>query len=457
MFAMLRPEFDSIKDYDQFKKYSWSRAELIDICKEHGLLFVGSEKKLSKVIEAYFNGEIIHPHRNWYTNKLLLSFVNENGLSLKFDFVLLGVSLIFTVIGIINKINYAESVAAVLFLVFGVTGLFVAFVSFNFSKNLDVVRSYSPVCGDKRFIRAKVDEQANSANTVNLGYEDILLAPDMLIGITAGITAIAYEDIASLQVRQIWHNERIGPRGSTKYFEYYTYKIIVKTKKGKKIAISDSKREEAGIDVKRKGNREKEAGYAQNAAFKIYEHCLKYNPQVEILAMKKSSMAPNEIGKQITEGAGVKSSVEQAVQEQLLTKISVGEDIKKRFIGFHLRTAFILVLESLLVSAIAGSIIYVALRFLRRIRGISIFLVFALFPLYALYSLFSTISAAYKDDIEFYYGEIDGRSDKGYHVKGVLNYTFGYIRNLRPNDEPCVGDLVIVARLKDGYSLISAH
>ena len=70
------------------------------------------------------------------------------------------------------------------------------FVSFNFSKNLDVVRSYRPVCGDKRFIRAKVDEQANSANTVNLGYEDILLAPDMLIGITAGIVAIAYEDIA---------------------------------------------------------------------------------------------------------------------------------------------------------------------------------------------------------------------------------------------------------------------
>ena len=87
---MLRPEFDSIKDYDQFKKYSWSRTELIDICKEHGL-------------------------------------------SLKFDFVLFGVSLIFTVIGIINKINYAESVDFVLFFVFGVTGLFVAFVSLNFS------------------------------------------------------------------------------------------------------------------------------------------------------------------------------------------------------------------------------------------------------------------------------------------------------------------------------------
>ena len=98
-----------------------------------------------------------------------------------------------------------------------------------------------------------------------------------------------------------------------------------------------------------------------------------------------------------------------------------------------------------------------AIRFLSRIRGISILLVFVLFPLYALYGLISTICSTYKDDIEFYYGEIDGKSDKGYHVKGVLNYTFGYIKNLRPNDEPCVGDPVIVARLKDGYSLISEH
>ena len=52
---MIRPEFENIKDYDQFQQYNWSRTELKDICKKHGLLFVGSEKKLRKVIEAYFN------------------------------------------------------------------------------------------------------------------------------------------------------------------------------------------------------------------------------------------------------------------------------------------------------------------------------------------------------------------------------------------------------------------
>ncbi|MBP3204270.1 MAG: hypothetical protein J6M66_02460 [Lachnospiraceae bacterium] len=450
---MIRPEFENIKDYDQFQQYNWSRTELKDICKKHGLLFVGSEKKLRKVIEAYFNGDMIPPHRNWYTNELLLSFVNENGLSLKFDLFLFGVSLILTVLGIINGINYGVS-AALLFLLFGAPGLFASFVSFNWSKDLEIIRSYGPVCGDKRFTRAEVDEQANSANTVNLGYEDILLAPNMLIGITAGIAAIAYEDIASLQVRQTWHTERIGLRG-TEFFKYYTYKIIVKTQKGRKIAISNSKQEEAGIDLIRKGDREKEAGYAGDAVLKIYEHCLKYNPKVEILAMKKSSMAPDEAGQQITEGSGIKCSIEQAVQRQSITKISVDEDIKKRFIGFHLRRSLFFIWKTLLVSAIAGSILYVAIRFLNNVNGVFILSVFFLAPLYALYSLVSTLSSIHKDDIEFYYGEIAGRSDKGYHVKGVLNATLGYIKSMRPNAEPCVGDRVIVARLKDGYSLIA--
>ena len=123
---MSRPDFDCIKDYDQFQKYSWSRAELSNICKEHGLLFVGSEKKLNKVIEAYFNGEIIPPRRNWYTNKVLLGYVNKNGLTMDFDLVLLAVSLLITVIGIISKLNGADDLYYVPCFVFGITGLIVA-------------------------------------------------------------------------------------------------------------------------------------------------------------------------------------------------------------------------------------------------------------------------------------------------------------------------------------------
>ena len=60
---MLRPEFDSFKDYEEFSKYYWYRDELIRICKEHGLKADGSKIELNKVIEAYFSGEKILPEK----------------------------------------------------------------------------------------------------------------------------------------------------------------------------------------------------------------------------------------------------------------------------------------------------------------------------------------------------------------------------------------------------------
>ena len=58
---MERPEFDSIKDYQEFLKYYWYREELIQICKAHGLKANGTKIELNKVIEAYFSGEKILP------------------------------------------------------------------------------------------------------------------------------------------------------------------------------------------------------------------------------------------------------------------------------------------------------------------------------------------------------------------------------------------------------------
>ena len=47
---MERPEFDSIKDFEEFNKYYWYREELIKICKSRGLKADGSKIELYKVI-----------------------------------------------------------------------------------------------------------------------------------------------------------------------------------------------------------------------------------------------------------------------------------------------------------------------------------------------------------------------------------------------------------------------
>ncbi len=61
---MERPEFDCIKDFEEFNKFYWYREELIKICKAHGLKADGSKIELYKVIETYFSGEKILPQRN---------------------------------------------------------------------------------------------------------------------------------------------------------------------------------------------------------------------------------------------------------------------------------------------------------------------------------------------------------------------------------------------------------
>ena len=78
-----------------------------------------------------------------------------------------------------------------------------------------------------------------------------------------------------------------------------------------------------------------------------------------------------------------------------------------------------------------------------------------MFPFYAIYNLFSTLKSISKDDIEFYSGEIADKTKQGYIIKGVGYYKFGCIKTMRPEGEPNIGDRVILARLKDGYSLIA--
>lgn len=435
--VMKRPEFDSIKTYAEFKKYKWTWNDLVSICKDHGLKYQGTEEKLLKVIEAYFNGVKIPPKRNWYSNVVLNSFVNDNGVTLIFDFVALLVSTVLLVIGIINMIMGKDELTYVPSLVFGTPILVLALVWSYFGRDIDVIKSYFPQCGDKRFTRAQVDEQANSKDAKLMDYGGIILAPDMLIGTSAGVTAVSYEDIKSLQVKQTWHTERIGPRYSNRYREYYTYKIIVRTNKGKSVAISRS---------------ETDACCAVKA---VHEHCLTHNPDVKLLGMKKSSLAPDKSSNQVVSGKGVRQSVDKAVSEQFLTSITVSEDIKRKFIWHHVKTALIIIPVALFVGAAAAFLLNMFLGRVHNFRITSSLITALLFPIYGVYNLISTLITIGKNDVEFYSGEIAGKYDTDYVVKGVNGYRFGYLKSLKPDTESKEGDKVIIARFKEDFSLIN--
>ena len=60
---MERPDFDSIRTFEEFSKYYWYRDELIKICKDHGLSAPSGKIELYKVIESFFKGEKILPEK----------------------------------------------------------------------------------------------------------------------------------------------------------------------------------------------------------------------------------------------------------------------------------------------------------------------------------------------------------------------------------------------------------
>ena len=58
---MLRPDFSTIKSYEEFSQYYWYREELQKICKQLGIDASGMKADLNHNIEEYFKGNIIKP------------------------------------------------------------------------------------------------------------------------------------------------------------------------------------------------------------------------------------------------------------------------------------------------------------------------------------------------------------------------------------------------------------
>ena len=420
-----RPAFDDIKSYEEFKEYKWVRTDLVNICKDHGLLFIGTEKKLLSVIEAYYNGEKIPPRRAWYTNPILRDFVNENGILLSVNLVITGVSLILIAVGILNRVRQVDDLYSVPFLVFGITGMIVAIIWIYFDRDVEVLRSYWPKCGDQKFTREQVDEQANAKTSVNMGYADLILAPDMVIGASAGVVAVAYDDIVSLQVKKSEHTKSNGKRRHS-YTTYFVYEIVVTTRKGKKVVVSKSQRT------------------ADSALQTIYDHCLKRGLQVKYLVKDQ----------QVTSGESVKNSVKAAETAGFLQSIMVSDELKNRFVQFHMMMAADSVVGSICVS---GSILLVLSFFVTNwisFWGILVLLVLLAFPFFMFWNFFTLIILFRKNDQSFYLAEIVQRHPDGYEIKGVGRTCFGFIQKLRPEKGPDIGDRVILARVEDRFSLI---
>ena len=77
-----RPDFTTIKTYQEFSQYYWYRAELADICKRLGKEHSGVKKELEEEIKQYFAGNVVQ-------KKVPLKTKKKQGIELTLDTPLL--------------------------------------------------------------------------------------------------------------------------------------------------------------------------------------------------------------------------------------------------------------------------------------------------------------------------------------------------------------------------------
>ena len=150
--------------------------------------------------------------------------------------------------------------------------------------------------------------------------------------------------------------------------------------------------------------------------------------------------------------ADVKFSINKAAADQFLIPATVSEELENKFLKKAKSSAITTIPVSFLVSAIVLGILFVLVYFLKRVF-ISIMAIFCVFfPIYAIYDAFATAKAIKKHDYEFFYGEVTGKTDKGYQIRGLEEHNISPMLGKKDYN---AGDKVIVARIKDDLNLIS--
>lgn len=148
----------------------------------------------------------------------------------------------------------------------------------------------------------------------------------------------------------------------------------------------------------------------------------------------------------------VKFSVKDALNKQFLTPATVSEELQEKFIKKSRSASWKLLPVSIIVSAVVLLILILVIYFLRFfiVSALGLFCIF--FPIFAVYNIFATAKAIKNHDYEFLSGEVVGKTDSGYQVRGLEGHnisTFIGKKDYNP------GERVIVARLNDELNIIA--
>ncbi len=150
--------------------------------------------------------------------------------------------------------------------------------------------------------------------------------------------------------------------------------------------------------------------------------------------------------------ADVKFSVKDAVGKQLLAPVTVSDELKDKFLKKSRSSSWKLLPVSIIVSAVIILLVVLAIVFLSRFVFSLIGIIGVFFPIFAVYNIFATAKAIKNQDYEFLAGEVVGKTDTGYQIRGLEAHNISAFIGKKEYNP---GDRAIVARLGDDLNLIS--
>lgn len=151
--------------------------------------------------------------------------------------------------------------------------------------------------------------------------------------------------------------------------------------------------------------------------------------------------------------ADVKFTIKEAVGNQLLSNVTVSEELEQKFVKKAKASSIKLIPVSFIVAAVVIAIAFLLIYFLKIIAISTLGLLSVVFPIYAIYDAFATSKALKNHDYEFLSGVVVGKNDGGsYKIRGLEAHDISVLFGKKEYNP---GETAIVARVKDDLNLIS--
>lgn len=152
-----------------------------------------------------------------------------------------------------------------------------------------------------------------------------------------------------------------------------------------------------------------------------------------------------------------KWAVNEACENQIISKISVDESKQREIFAASKGNAFGMLIASIVLLVVAFAIVFALVKFagiiVYSIRMVIAYIIVLIFPIYSVYNIFHTIGAIKKGNYDFYQGQIVTKTDKGYKVSGLEDQDLNFIKTKADTSNVKQGDIVKIVRIDNDLSL----